>query len=70
MKLRTETKRKVEHGKVRLAVEFWTTPPAEIAKRVDDATHRLLEEAHFDDYVPVLAQRLVRDDLLDRQKPH
>jgi hypothetical protein len=69
MKLRTETKRKVEHGKVRLAVEFWTTPPEEIAHQIDEATEHLLEEARFDDYVPVLAHRVVRDDLLDRKKP-
>jgi predicted ATP-grasp superfamily ATP-dependent carboligase len=67
MKPRPTTDVMLEHGKERLATEFSEVPKDEISKAVDGAAGRLLQVARFDDYVPVLAQRYVRDSLLDRQ---
>ena len=67
MELNSETQRKLEHGKERLATEFGTVPEEQIASAVDGAAGRLLRLAHFDDFIPVLAQRYVRHSLLDRK---
>ena len=66
MELQPDTKTKIEHGKDRLVAEFSDVPREEIEKAVDGAAGRLLRIAHFDDYVPMLAQRYVRDSLLDQ----
>jgi hypothetical protein len=65
MELKPETQTKLQHGKERLAAEFNTVPEQAIAKAVDGAAGRLLRLARFDDYIPMLAQRYVRDSLLD-----
>jgi hypothetical protein len=66
MILQPTTRTKLEHGKERLATEFTGIPKGEIANAVDGAADRLLRLARFDAYVPMLAQRSVRDRLLDR----
>jgi hypothetical protein len=42
-------------------------PPAVIAAELDAAAMRLLEHARFDDYVPLLAHRYVREMLRNRE---
>jgi Protein of unknown function (DUF3562) len=66
MRLQPATRTKLEHGKDRLAGEFTNVPKSQIEDAVDAAAGRLPRVARFDDYVPMLAQRYVRDTLLDR----
>jgi hypothetical protein len=56
---------KLVHMKQLLDEEFDATPAAKIAHEVEVETKRLLPEAHFDDYIPILVYRSVRDHLLD-----
>jgi hypothetical protein len=60
MKLESATKTKLEHGKTRLAAEFDAVPRGLISTAVDATAGQLLQEARFDDYIPLLAQRYVR----------
>jgi hypothetical protein len=66
MKLQPATKHKLEVGRERLAAEFTSVPEDEIGGAIDRVAGRLVEIAHFDDFVPVLAERRVRDVLLDQ----
>jgi hypothetical protein len=67
MRLQPATKLKLEVGKERLAAEFTSVPEDEIAGAVDRVAVRLVDVARFDDFVPVLAERRVRDVLLDQR---
>ena len=62
------TKTKLQHSKEALAAEFEHVPPEDIARRLEEIAHWLLEAARFDDYIPVLAHRYAREEL--RQRPH
>jgi hypothetical protein len=61
MKLEPATKAKLEHGKATLAAELATVPRAVISNSVDATAARLLRSARFDDYIPLLAQKYVRN---------
>ena len=63
MSLRAATRSKVEHAARALAVEFESVPGAVIAAEVEATAMRLLEHARFDDYIPILAHRYVRERL-------
>ena len=65
MRLEPATKTKLDHGKERLAAEFDTVPRSVIFRAVDATAARLLRAARFDDYIPMLAQRYVRNHLMD-----
>ena len=69
MSLRAATKSKVEHAARALAAEFEAVPGAVIAAEVEATAIRLLEHAHFDDYVPTLAHRYVRERLRQGEFP-
>ncbi len=56
---------KLAHMKQLLDDEFDATPASRIAYDVEAETKRLLPEAHFDDYIPILVYRSVREHLLD-----
>jgi hypothetical protein len=63
MRATRATEVKLEHSKRALMAEFRGVAPDEIAHRVDEIAHALLESAQFDDYVPVLTHRYTREDL-------
>jgi hypothetical protein len=67
MKLQPATKLKLEDGKERLAAEFTSVPKEEIGGAIDHVAGQLVGVARFDDFVPVLAERHVRDVLLDQR---
>ena len=69
MKLEAATKTKLEHGKARLAAEFTSVPPTAISASVDATAGQLLESASFDDYIPLLAQKDVRNRYSDCVRP-
>jgi len=58
-----ETAERLEHVVARLDREFPMHPHAFIEEIVDAASRRLLENAHFDQYVPLLAHRAAREEL-------
>jgi hypothetical protein len=62
---RTATLVKLEHCTKILAAEFSSVPRARIAYEVETHSTRLLETANFDDFVPILTHRYVRDQLRD-----
>jgi hypothetical protein len=51
----------------KLADEFDAVPAASIGREVDAIANRLAGPAHFDDYIPVLAHRLTREELRDHR---
>jgi hypothetical protein len=61
--LRAATRSKIEHETKTLALEFKDVPRALIAAEVEATATRLLEHARFDDYIPVLVYRYVREAL-------
>jgi hypothetical protein len=63
MVLRAVTKQKLEFSTRMLAREFEAVPRGVIASEVEATAARLLENALFDEYVPILAHRYVRDRL-------
>jgi hypothetical protein len=63
--LRTTTKTKIEHETKTLAQEFRAVPHPIIAAEVEASAARLLEHARFDDYIPLLVYRHVREVLHD-----
>jgi hypothetical protein len=65
--LRATTKSKIERETRTLALEFKAVPHALIAAEVEATATRLLEHARFDDYIPVLVYRYVREALRNRQ---
>ena len=67
MVLRAVTRSKIEHETKTLALEFKTVPHALIAAEVEATATRLLEHARFDDYIPVLVYRHVREALRNRE---
>jgi hypothetical protein len=64
--LRTATKARLEFSARILAKEFEAVPHGLIASEIKATAARLLEHARFDDYVPVLTHRYVRDRLRNR----
>ena len=67
MILRAVTRSKIDHETKTLALEFKAVPHAIIAAEVEATTTRLLEHARFDDYIPVLVYRYVREALRNRE---
>jgi hypothetical protein len=65
MILRAGTRSRIDHATRRLTTEFGDAPPALIGAAVEAVATRLLEHARFDDYVPVLVHRYVREALRD-----
>jgi hypothetical protein len=65
--IRTATRSKIEHETTTLTLEFKSVPHAVIAAEVEATALRLLEQARFDDYIPVLVYRYVRVALRDRE---
>ena len=63
MKMKPSTEKKLEHSVGMLIREFDTFEPDEIADEVQGYADLLLQEAHFDDYVPLLAHRHARQRL-------
>jgi hypothetical protein len=63
MILKTTTRTKLEHSARALKTEFDAVPYAVIAADVEATARSLLERARFDDYVPILTHRYVRDRL-------
>jgi hypothetical protein len=64
--LRAATRSKIEHATRTLADEFDAVPHDFIAAELEATAMRLLERARFDDYVPLLAHRYVRETLRNR----
>jgi hypothetical protein len=62
------TEVKLERSKQALVAEFRSVAPDEIARRVDEIAHALLESARFDDFVPVLVHRYTREALHERTR--
>jgi hypothetical protein len=54
------TERKLTHLRDELHREFTTLTPEHIDRHIHDVEHRILEQARFDDFVPVLVDRYVR----------
>jgi hypothetical protein len=65
MVFRAATKAKLELSTKILAREFKAVPHALIASEIEATAARLLEGARFDDFVPILTHRYVRDRLKD-----
>jgi hypothetical protein len=63
MIMKTTTVARLEHSTKMLASEFKTVPKAVIASEVEATAIRLLENARFDDFVPILTHRYVRNRL-------
>jgi hypothetical protein len=63
MILTTTTRTKLEHSAKMLAAEFDGVPQAVIAHQVAATAALLLENASFDDYIPILTHRFVRQRL-------
>ncbi len=59
----------LKHLPVTLEHEFPEVPPAKIESLVHSVAGRLLDEAHFYDYVPLLAHRRVRETLRAELQP-
>jgi hypothetical protein len=65
--MRAITRSKIEHATKTLALEFKGAPQSIIAAEVEATATRLLEHARFDDYIPVLVHRYVRERLRNRE---
>ena len=63
MVLSAATKAKLEFSAKILAREFEAVPHGVIATEIEATAARLLESARFDEYVPVLTHRYVRERL-------
>ena len=57
---------KLAHATSQLAREFRSVPQGEVAREVEETAEHLLEHAHFDDYIPMLAHRFAREHLRER----
>lgn len=67
-RLRQSARAKLDHGARLLAEEFDSLPRQVVAREVDAIAEELLLGARFDDYIPVLVQRIARDHLRERQE--
>jgi hypothetical protein len=63
MQLRPATGTKLEHNIGLLIREFEGVTPEEVIEEVEFVAGALLADAHFDDYVPLLAHRFARERL-------
>jgi phage terminase Nu1 subunit (DNA packaging protein) len=63
MVISASTERKLTHLRDELHREFTTLTPEHIDRQVQDVERRILEQARFDDFVPVLVDRYVRQRL-------
>jgi hypothetical protein len=63
MVVSASTERKLTHLRDELHREFATLSPEHIDTQIQDVEHHILEQARFDDYVPVLVDRYVRQRL-------
>ena len=62
--LALDTARRIEQVLAGLHAEFPDAPLETIKHDVDERVHELALTARFDDYVPLLARRTVRERLL------
>jgi hypothetical protein len=65
LQVTAETRQKIDRLPERLSDEFADVAPQEIQEEVDELAEALLEEARFEDFVPLLAYRQSRDQLLE-----
>jgi len=63
MKLTATAYKRLEHVPRALHSEFPAIPIEEIESDLEAHVRHLLEQAHFDDFVPLLARRAVREHL-------
>jgi phage terminase Nu1 subunit (DNA packaging protein) len=63
MVISASTERKLTHLRDELHREFATLTPEHIDRQIHDVEHHILEQARFDDFVPVLVDRYVRQRL-------
>ena len=66
MLMKPATKMKLEHDAALLNREFRSTPLAEVMHEVELVAARLLDGAHFDDYIPLLMHRVARAHFRER----
>lgn len=65
MQLTVEAAKRIDQLPRYLQKEFPTVPLAVIEHDVDTRVRVLITDAHFDDYVPLLAHKAVRQHLRD-----
>jgi hypothetical protein len=65
LRVSDETKQKIERVPERLSDEFSDVAPSDVKEEVKEVTEDLLEEAKFEDFVPLLAYRRARENRLD-----
>jgi hypothetical protein len=63
MKLTTNAAKQIEHLPEYLHQEFPNAPVAMIEHDIEERVRDLIAEAHFDDYVPLLVLKSVRERL-------
>jgi hypothetical protein len=63
MELTTSAAKQIEHLPETLHHEFPDAPVALIEHDVDERVRALIAEAHFDDFVPLLVHKSVRERL-------
>lgn len=66
LRLEPATQAKLDHNVSLLALEFRNVPMPEVAHEVESIAETLLENAHFDDYIPVLTHRFAREHFRER----
>ena len=70
MELTVTAARKIEQLPRYLHLEFPDAPVAAIEHDVEERVHELIVSAHFDDYVPLLVHRAVREHLRGHDSFH
>jgi hypothetical protein len=63
MNLTTASAHRIHELPRSLKAEFPTVPLDRIEHDVEERLHQLIADAHFDDYVPLLVHRSVRERL-------
>lgn len=59
-----QTKQKIDNLPDRLSDEFADVAPNEVREEVEEVTETLLNDAQFEDFVPLLAYRYTREHLI------
>ena len=65
MELTLSASRRIEQLPHHLHTEFPQVPLSAIEHDVAEHAHKLIAGAHFDDYIPVLVRRAIRERLQD-----
>jgi len=68
MTISEETALRLEHIVAKLHRDFPAFPHQDVNEVVDRATERLIQDAHFEQFVPLLVQRAARDELARRTR--